>query len=121
MTTSERLKEVLDSIDRCESEYEYCLNEVEIENKRLQDFLHSVEFEPKAEERSKLCTAFRQQRIHRRECKDRAGELEPIVRVIRSKDFQRVRNALTQALGDVRKFEKYERNRQYIPRVKEEL
>ena len=116
---SERLKAVLDYLDSIEGEYVYCMNEVAIENKRLQDYLHFIEFEKTCEARSKACTEFRKQRLHRRKCKDRAGELEPILEVLHTKECQRVINHLKQALGSVRKQEKYERERQYHPRVKE--
>lgn len=119
LKTSEQLKAFLDYLDSVEAEYEYCQNEVDIENKRLQDFLHKIELEERCEVRSKACTAFRKQRIHRRECKDRIGELEPIVKILRTKEFQRVRNSFAQALGAIRNFEKHEANRRYYPRVKE--
>lgn len=119
LKTSEKLKTFLDYLDSVESEYEYCQNEVEIENKRLQDFLHKIELEERCEVRSKACTEFRKQRIHRRKCKDRIGELDPIIKILRTKDYQRVRNSFAQALGAIRNFEKYEANRQYYPRIKE--
>ena len=119
MKTSEKLKEVLSFLDSCESSINYYQNEVENENKRLQDFIHYIELEDKASARSKKCTEFRKSRKWRRECKDKVGELQPIVNVIRTKDYQRVRNMFSQALGEVRRYEKHEDNREYNPRVKD--
>ena len=116
---SERLKAVLDYLDSIASSLEYYQNEVDIENKRLQDFIHGIEFEPLAEERSKICTQFRKSRQHRRKCKDKVGELKPIADVLESKEFKKVRNMFAQALGDIRRYEAYEQDRQYHPRVKE--
>lgn len=119
MKTSEKLKEVLSFLDSCESSLMYYQNEVETENKRLQDFIHYIELEPSAKLRSKKCTEFRKQREHRRKCKDKVGELEPIVNVLKTKEWKKIRNMFSQALGDIRKHEQYEENREYNPRVKE--
>ena len=57
MKTSEKLKEVLSFLDSCESSLMYYQNEVETENKRLQDFIHYIELEPSAKLRSKKSLA----------------------------------------------------------------
>ena len=119
MKTSEKLKEVLSFLDSCESSLMYYQNEVEKENKRLQDFIHYIELEDKASARSKKCTEFRKSRQWRRECKDKAGELEPIVNVLKSKEWKKIRNMFSHAMGEIRKHEQYEENREYNPRVKD--
>ena len=119
MKTSEKLKEVLSFLDSCESSIVYYQNEVENENKRLYDFAHYIEFEEHAENRSKKCTEFKKQREHRRKCKDKVGELEPIVNVLKTKEWKRVRNLFSQALGEVRRFEAYKENRKYNPKARE--
>ena len=116
---SEQLRECLGFLDSCESSINYYKDQVEIENKRLQDFLHYIEFESSASERSKKCTEFRQHRLHRRKCKDKVGELQPIVDVIATKEYQKVRHMFSQALGTVRKYEQHEENRKYYNRVKD--
>lgn len=120
MKTSAEIKAFLDWISRCEDEYERCKQVVNTENKRLQDFLHFIEFEDMASERSKECTRFRQHRHERREAKNRMEILEPLVLLFADKSFAKHRNHLTQLLGQTRKLEKRQTERKYKPRVERE-
>lgn len=119
MKTSERLKQVLDFFTECENSYNYYCAEVEKENKRLYDFGHQIEFSESASERSKLATQFHRTRQHRRSCKNGMEVLEPICKVMQTKEFQKAKNLLTVSLGECRKVERYHENRSYHNKVKE--
>lgn len=119
MKTSEKLKQILDFFTECESSYNYCQSEVEKENKRLYDFGHQIEFETDSKKRSKLATQFHRTRQHRRSCKNDMEVLEPIYKVMQTKEFQKAKNLLTVALGDCRKVERYHENRSYHNKVKD--
>ena len=117
MKISENLKLFLDFIREVESYYPLALEEMHKEEKRTQDFLHAIEFEPHAEERSKIATKMRASRIARRENKDIVEELEPIIDFLSVQSNKKAIDQLTQLLGRIRKVEKYHENRSYHPRV----
>ena len=56
---SELLQEFLNYIDQVKSEYEMAHEAVGKEDKRLQDFLHELEFAKDRSERNKVSTSFR--------------------------------------------------------------
>lgn len=114
---SEEIKRFLDFIREAEPRYRMALEVVDRENKRTQDFLHAIEFEPHAEERSKIATKVRASRIERRENKDIVEELEPIIEFMADRTNKKAIDQLSQLLGKVRKVEKYHENRTYFPRV----
>ncbi|MBR6849648.1 MAG: hypothetical protein IKM88_05380 [Lachnospiraceae bacterium] len=115
--TSDSIKQFLDFIRECEPRYLMALEIVKTEEKRTQDFLHAIEFEPHAEERSKIATKMRASRIERRENKDIVEELEPIIEFMADRTNKKVIDQLSQLLGRVRKVEKYHENRSYYPRI----
>jgi len=117
MKTSEEIKHFLDFIRGCEIKYKMAIEAMETENKRTQDFLHAIEFEPHAEERSKIATRMRASRITRRENKDTTEELEPLIDFLSIPANKKAVDQLTQILGRIRKTEKYHENRTYHPRV----
>lgn len=117
MKTSEQLKMLLDYLTEVENSYPYYKQEVERENLRTFDFVHEIEQEPLAPERSKLATKYRLTRLHRRACKDAMEDIEPIYDVLQMPECKKVRNALNQALGKCRKSEKYHENREYKNKV----
>ena len=117
MKTSEQIKSFLDFTRDCETRYKLALEAMETENKRTQDFLHAIEFEPHSEERSKIATKMRASRITRRENKDTIEELEPLIEFLNIPANKKAVDQLTQILGKVRKAEKYHENRTYHPRV----
>ena len=115
--TSNEIKSFLDFVQRSTQEYKTACETVEKENRRLQDFLHAIEFEEHAKERSKICTKFRESRKQRRISKDTMEELEPLVKFFQEPNHKRTLDKMTQLLGEVRKVEKYHANRHYCPRV----
>lgn len=120
MKTSEEVKRFLDFMHRCETRYGMAKEGQLAEEKRLQDYLHAIEFEPHAEERSKTATKLRQSRIRRRENKDVVEELGPIIEFLEDPNMKRAIDRLGQTLGKIRKAEKYHENRVYHPRVEKE-
>ena len=118
MKKSEYIKAFLDFLRESELQYRFSHETVETEDKRCQDLLHAIEFEPSSKERSKICTRLRNSRIKRRENKDTVEELQPIMDYL--KDYKRAVDQLGQVLGAVRKIEKYHANRSYKPRVEKE-
>lgn len=119
MKTSEQLKMFLDYLTEVENSYPYYQREVERENLRTFDFVHEIEQEPLASERSKLATKYRLTRLHRRTCKDAMEDIEPIYEVLQMPECKKVRNALNQALGKCRRSEKYHENRAWKNKVEE--
>ena len=63
---SELLQEFLNYIDQVKSEYEMAHEAVGKEDKRLQDFLHELEFAKDRSERNKVSTKFQKSRRERR-------------------------------------------------------
>ena len=117
MRASEEVKAFLDFIREAEPRYMLALEAMKTEEKRTQDFLHAIEFEPHAGERSKIATKMRASRIARRENKDIVEELEPIIDFLSVQSNKNAIDQLTQLLGRIRKVEKYHENRSYHPRV----
>lgn len=118
---SEHISEFLNFVTTAQSQYRFCSEEVDNQEKLTQDYLHSLELDGlKRDERSKLATKLAINRKDRRYYKDRVEELEPIVNFFAEKQNQQVFNKLTQVLGGVRKAENYHKNRTYIPRVLKE-
>lgn len=116
---SDELKAFLDFVRESETQYLLALEVMKTEEKRTQDLLHAIEFEPHADARSKLATRMRASRIARRESKDVVEELEPIVDFMSIQSNRKVIEQLTQILGKIRKVEKYHASRTYHPRVEE--
>lgn len=77
---SKYISEFLNFITESKSQYSFCSEEVNNQDKLTQDYLHSLELDDlKCSERSKLATKLAINRKDRRYYKDRVEELEPIV------------------------------------------
>lgn len=82
------------------------------------DILHKFELEKLSySERCRLATVLVNNRKDRRYYKDHVEELEPIINHMKDPVSIKAINILKQLLGEVRKVEKYHRNRTYTPRV----
>lgn len=115
---SEYLTEFLNFIAEAQSNYRFCVEEVNNQDKLTQDYLHSLELDNlKCDERSKVATKLAINRKDRRYYKDRVEELEPIVRFFEESQNKKVLDKMKQVLGVVRKSELYHGDRKYIPRV----
>lgn len=118
---SEHISEFLNFVAEAKSQYRFCSDEVDNQDKLTQDYLHSLELDGlKCNERSKLATKLAVNRKDRRYYKDRAEELEPIVQFFEEPQNKKVLDKMKQVLGVVRKSEAYHKDRKYIPRVLKE-
>lgn len=118
---SNYLSEFLNFISEAQSHYRFCVDEMETQDKLTQDFLHSLELdELKCKERNKLATQLSINRKDRRYFKDRIEELEPVVAFFEEEQNKKVLNNLKNVLGDIRKAERYHKNRTYIPKIMKE-
>lgn len=118
MVVSDQIKQFLDFVDESRKLYAYSMEKMKEEEKKLQDFLHAIEFESSVKERSKICTRLHGSRLDRRRHKDIVEEREEIVKFFSDPQHQKTLNQLTQLLGRVRKVEKYHADRTYYPRSK---
>ena len=116
---SEEIKRFIDFVDESRKEYSSAMDKMHLEEKRLQDFLHAIEFEPTAKGRSKITTKLHKSRQERRRQKDTVEELEELVRFFQEPQHKKTLDQMTQLLGRIRKVEKYHAERQYKPRVPE--
>lgn len=118
---SEYITEFLNFVSAAQSQYRFCFDEVNQQDKLTQDYLHSLELDSlKCDERSKLATKLAINRKDRRYYKDRVEEFEPLVKFFEEPKNKDVLHKLTQVLGQVRKAENYHKDRTYIPRVVKE-
>lgn len=118
-TPAEKLKEFLDFVDRCHVEYQVAYDAVNMEDKRVQDFLHEIEFAPDKAERNRIATKLQGSRRERRRNKDIVQKNELIVKFFEEKSHRDTLNKLKQLLGRQRREEEYlASDRTYKPRVK---
>lgn len=119
--SSEYISEFLNFIATAQVQHRLYKDEVELQEKLTQDYLHSLELdELKRDERSKVATKLAINRKDRRYYKDRVEELEPIVQFFEEPQNKKVLDKMKQVLGVVRKSEAYHKDRKYIPRVLKE-
>ncbi len=118
---SESLERIIEFFDQCKIGYQSAYDEVGIEDKRSQDLLHMIEFEPSGKERNKLATKLRDSRVSRRNNKNMVEVLEPIYTFLAEDRTIRTINLLKEVLGAVRKVEQRQQNRAYYPRVEGEV
>ena len=119
MLPSEQLKQFLDFIDESRRLHAISVGGMKEEDKKVQDFLHAIEFESSSKERSKICTKLHNSRTERRKHKDIVEEREEIVKFFADPQHKKTLDQMTQLLGRVRKIEKYHTDRSYVPRVKD--
>lgn len=116
---SEEVKRFLDFVKESQDLYETAKKNMQQEDRRLQDFLHEIEFEPTAKKRSRICTRLHKSREDRRCYKDLVEETEDLVKFFEEPQNKKTLDKMVQLLGKLRKVEKYHRERTYYPRVKE--
>lgn len=118
-TPSEHLQEFLNFIDQCHAEYYYAYDAVSTADKKVQDFLHEIEFAADKAERNKIATKLQRSRRERRKDKNIVKMNELIVKFFEEKNHKDTLNRLRQLLGRQRKEEEYLLGeRVYKPRVK---
>lgn len=118
---SETLSEFLDFLDTCERQYQTAKDAVGLEDRRLQDLLHELEFAQDKAERNRVATKFQRSRRERRRQKDEVQRLELIVNFFNEQNHKNTVKKMRQLLGRQRKEEEFLRGkRTYKPRVKAE-
>ena len=118
---SEYISEFLNFVAEAQVQHRLYVEEVELQEKLTQDYLHSLELDGlKCDERSKVATKLAINRKDRRYYKDRVEELTPIVEFFKDTANKKVLDKMKQVLGETRKSEGYHSNRKYIPRVLKE-
>lgn len=100
---SEVMEQFLSYMDAVKAEYEDNFAIVGEEDRRLQDFLHALEFAPNKQERNKIATQFQRSRQRRRKAKDKVLELEKIYEFQKDQAnrpfFKKLRGTLNQQRG----------------------
>lgn len=116
---SETLSEFLDFLDTCERQYQTAKDAVGLEDRRLQDLLHELEFAQDKAERNRVATKFQRSRRERRKQKDEVQRLELIVNFFNEQNHKNTIKKMRQLLGRQRKEEEFLKGkRTYKPRVK---
>lgn len=114
---SEVIKDFLDYMADCQKEYQAACTEMFAEDKKHQDFVHAIEFENNAKERSKIATQFNISRNRRRAAKDRSLKLERIAKFYSDKANKTFIDKLRSMVRDQKEEEKWlESERTYYPR-----
>lgn len=116
---SEVLSGFLDFLDECERQYQTARDAVGLEDRRLQDLLHELEFAQDKAERNRVATKFQRSRRERRRQKDEVQRLELIVNFFNEQNHKNTVKKMRQLLGRQRKEEEFLKGkRTYKPRVK---
>ena len=115
---SEAIAGFLDYIEMAKREHETAHEAVGIEDKRLQDLLHVLEFAEYENEKRRAGTRLQQSRRERRRQKDKVKRLELLVKFCDEPGNKKTLNRMRQMLGEQRKDEKYlNGERVYKPRM----
>lgn len=114
---SEVLKEFLDYMKDCQKEYQICMVEVHKHDKRVQDFLHGLEFAENRQERNRIATQVSQSRKDRRRLKDRAKLLEECAKFYGDRSNKQFFDRMQGLIEKQKKEEEFlESDRVYKPR-----
>ena len=115
---SDVLQEFLNYIDQCRNAYQLAQGAVELEDKRLQDLLHELEFAENVNEKRRSGTKLQQSRRERRRQKDEVKRLRLLIEFFNDPANKSTLNKLRQLLGRQRKEEEFlNGDRIYKPRV----
>lgn len=117
---SEQIKIFLDFIDECGELNSMAYDGVGEEDKRHQDLMHEIEFEEDPDKIAEIGMRVHQNRVQRRVYKDIYAVTSPVVKFAREPQNKKTLDLARQLLGEVRKVEKRQENRTYIPRIKED-
>ena len=116
------ISEFCNMLTDAKSNYDWNKDEVNRLDRLTQDYLHILELEGLSySERAKVATQLKNTRQLRRESKDTAEILEPLVMFLDSDKGKNMLNLLRETLGKTRKVEERMENRTYRYKVLEEL
>lgn len=101
--------------------YDFCEDQLDVEQQITQDLLHAIEFSNNYKERYKYSTTLHYNRKRRRLYKDAMTVLKPIIEFIQKEENKKVLNRLSNILGEARKVKSHSVDRTYSPRVLTEL
>lgn len=114
---SDVIQAFLDYMVNCQKEYQAACTEMWNEDKKVQNFLHAIEFEKNCKERSKITTLWHISRNKRRAAKDKSLELERIAKFYSDKANKPFFDKLRSMVKDQKEEEKWlEGERVYYPR-----
>lgn len=117
---SEVLSDFLNYIDQCRHDYQAAHAAVGMEDKRLQDLLHELEFAADENEKRRAGTKLQQSRRERRQKKDEVKRKELIIKFFDEPGNKGTLNKMRQLLGKQRKEEEHlNGERHYYKRVDE--
>lgn len=115
---SETISEFLALMENARSDYQWNCEQVKLQDELTQDYLHSLELDGLTyKQRAKVATQLALCRQRRREHKDMAASLEPLVIYLDGEKGRQMMNLMREVLGKTRKIEQYMENRKYINRV----
>ncbi len=115
---SEGISTACKLMDDALKDYTWSREQVHQMEQLTQDYLHKLELEDlDYRERAKVATQLRNCRQLRREHKDTAEILEPLVQFLESEKGKNMLNLLRETLGKTRKTEERMENRVYHPRI----
>ena len=115
---SEVLSNFLAYVDQLQKDYHSASDAVGLEDKKVQDYIHMIEFAQNKGERNRTATALQHSRKYRREEKDKTILYGEIVKFFEDAANKRFLNNMKQLLGRQRKQEDYlHSNRTYHKRV----
>lgn len=122
MKPSEVLQDFLDFMKESQKEHQACMVEVHKHDKRVQDFLHALEFAENRQEWNKIATQVSQSRKERRRLKDRAKLLEECARFYGDKSNKQFFDKLRSLVAKQEKEEEFlESDRIYKPRAGDDV
>lgn len=122
MKPSEVLQNFLDFMKACQKEYQVCTVEIHKHDKRVQDFLHGLEFAENRQERNRIATQVSRSRRARRRLKDRAQLLEECAKFYGDKSNKQFFDKLRSLVAKQEKEEEFlESDRIYKPRAGDDV
>ncbi len=122
MKPSEVLQEFQNYMRECQRQYQTCMVEVHKHDKRVQDFLHGLEFAENRQERNRIATQVSQSRKERRRLKDRMQLLEGCARFYGDKSNKQFFDRMQSLIEKQKKEEEFlESDRIYNPRAGDDV
>lgn len=118
---SEVVQDFLNYIDQCRNAYLLAQEAVDLEDKRLQDLLHELEFAGNENEKRRSGTKLQHSRKERRRQKDEVKRLRLLVEFFNDPANKSTLNKMRQLLGRQRKEEEFLNGKRiYKPRATKE-
>lgn len=117
---SQALEEFLGYIEECRQRYKEANEAMNLEDKRLQDVLHEMEFSRDENEERRVGRKIKRSRRARRRNKDEVARLRPIVSFFAIPANKEMLNKMRKLIQEQRREEEnLRRERVYKPRVRE--